>query len=67
MSGCKIGKVKLKSGGKLHVLPVEKTNAELYDMGWGSITFRMHDGEPITRESMVYMLRVVEQMILEGD
>ena len=64
-NNCRIGKVTLKKGGNLHIFPNEKRNYKTYDLGWGEISFRVYDTETISRETMVYMLRCAEKLIIE--
>ena len=64
---CRIGKVTLKGGAELVVFPNDRLNYMTYNIGWGSITFRTFDSAVITRETMVYMLRAIENEIITGE
>ena len=68
MYNCRIGKVKLKNGGQLHVLPESHSNYARVVLGdWGEVTFRCFDGESIKAETLVYMLEMVKQEVMYGD
>ena len=62
----RIGKVTLKAGGELHVLPSseEKTRTILYD--WGEVTFRNYDGRYVTNADIVYYCESVKNTVMFG-
>ena len=64
---CKIGKVTLKGGAELIVFPNNKENFATFDLGWGSVTFRLPNQDYIHDETLIYMLRMIENEILNGD
>lgn len=66
MTNCRIGKIKWKDR-KLVSVPVNHDSVHTVKVGWGEITFRCYDGEQITNETIIYMLRAVEDIILRGD
>lgn len=63
--GCRISKVRLKSGGAtVSIIPESNHNFSRIDMGWGELVFRAYDGQEVTSESMVYMLEIAKNMIM---
>lgn len=45
--GCRIGKVKYKSGAELTVLPKSTHNVSNIRLGWGEVSARCFDGKPM--------------------
>ena len=64
---CKIGKVTLKGGATLKVFPNDMRNYVVYKLGWGEVTFRTYDEQTITRETVIFMLRALEDDVLRGE
>lgn len=65
MTGCRIGKIKFK-GDNIVLCPSSTHSVCKLDIGWGEVSFRCYDGEPITNETLVYMLRAIEDEIIRG-
>lgn len=67
MSGCRIKKVKFKSGGSIEVLPASVDNYARVCFGWGEVTIRDYDNKPLTVADQCYMLDAAKQTIISGD
>lgn len=65
MTGCRIGKVTFKDK---KIVPIPSSGHAVYviDLGWGEVVFRCYDGAPIKIETLVYMLRAIEDEIIRG-
>lgn len=62
--GARIGKVKFKSGGEIKILPQSNSNYVRISIGWGEIVVRCYDGEPITNETLLFMLEAAKHEVL---
>ena len=68
MSGCRIGRVKFKSGGEVRLLPISAGKFRRVRLGeWGEVTFRMFDGTDIENQTMNYMLDMAKHEIMYGE
>ncbi len=64
---CRISKVRYKNGTELTILPPSTNNIRVFDIGWGSVTFRLYDDSNITNETMVYMMEAIKDTIIRGE
>jgi len=70
MTGCRIGKIKMKNGGaEIYAHPCCNDSTLTVTLSdWGEVVFRQFDDkEPITRRDALYMLRACEDKILRGN
>ena len=66
--GCRIGKVKMKSGGApVSIVPQSNYNFTRVCMGWAELVFRPYDDQEVTAETLVYMLECAKHMIINKD
>jgi len=64
---CKIGKVKLKSGGELRVIPKSRNNFRRMTYDWGEVTVRYFDDDKITNSDCVYILEAAKYDFMRGN
>ena len=50
----RIGKVELKAGGELHVLPSSEERTRTFIFDWGEVVFRNYDGSEVDNADVVY-------------
>ena len=68
MSGCRIGKIRMKSGGaEVRIIPSAMHSTLNVSYDFGEITFRMYDGQKITRGDALWLLRCAEDDLLRGE
>jgi hypothetical protein len=58
MTGCKIGRIKFKSGGEMRLLPPPPAPREawIYNTPWGRVTVESTNGDPLTFERGSFFL-----------
>lgn len=61
MSGCRIGKVKMKDK-KLHCI-YQPSNVRTFNFKDGSVTLRMYDTKVITYETLLWFLEKVKNEV----
>lgn len=65
MSGCRIGKIKMKNGGaEVRIIPSSQDHVVRRQYPWGEVTFRKYNGDPITNGDMVWFLETVRMELL---
>lgn len=69
MTGCRIGKVKFKSGAELRILPPSQKSTREISFSWGRIFLEYDDPlEPrdMERKTALYMLEAAKQKLVSG-
>jgi len=68
MSGCRIGKIRLKKTGlEIRIIPSATHSHVRYTFPWGEVSIRTFDGMPIENRDVLYLLRCAEDEVLHGD
>ena len=68
MTGCRIGKVKPKTGGEIHLLPPPKCHpVRSIEWEWGKVTVESFEGDDLTHERLLYMLESAIREFWDGN
>lgn len=62
----RIGKVTLKAGGELHILPSSEEQTRTVQFAWGEVTFRNYDGRIVDNADIVYYCEGVKNKVMFG-